>query len=131
MRPNIPRIINQLVLQTIAMPAHTNTNGDIFGGWIMSQMDLGAAIIAQNVSKGRVATVAMNDVKFSAPIMIGDIVSCRGTLLHVGNSSMRIKMDCYVQRQFDYNSVLHVTEGLFTFVALSENRRPRNIELAQ
>lgn len=92
-------------------------------------MDLGAAIIAQTISKGRVATVAINDVKFSAPVMVGDIVSCKGTLIHIGNSSMRIKMDCYVQRKFNSESTLHVTEGLFTFVAISENRSPRNIEL--
>ena len=122
----IPKILNQLVLQTIAMPCHTNTNGDIFGGWIISQMDLGAAIIAQNVSKGRVATVAINNVQFTQPILVGDIVSCKGSLLHVGNSSMNIKMECFVQRDMESKKV---TEGSFIFVAISDTRKSRQIEL--
>jgi acyl-CoA thioesterase YciA len=134
----IPSIVNQLVLQTIAMPCHTNTNGDIFGGWILSQMDLGAAIIAQNVSRGRVATVAINNVQFKYPILVGDIVSCRGSLFSVGNTSMRIMMECHVQREGqdpdDSNglpSTKKVTEALFTFVAISPERKPRKIELPE
>lgn len=120
----IPKIINQLVLQTIAMPCHTNTNGDIFGGWIISQMDLGAAIIAQNVSSGRVATVAINNVKFTSPILVGDIVSCKGTIIGIGNTSMSIKMLCSIQRNMITKDVC---EGLFTFVAISEDRLPRTV----
>lgn len=120
----IPKIINRLVLQTIAMPCHTNTNGDIFGGWIISQMDLGAAIIAQNVSSGRVATVAMNNVSFTSPILVGDVVSCKGTLLAIGNTSMTIKMVCSIQRN---TTTKNVCEGLFTFVAISEDRSPRKV----
>lgn len=129
----IPQIINQLVLQTIAMPCHTNTNGDIFGGWIISQMDLGAAIIAQNVSRGRVATVSIQNVQFTHPILVGDVVSCRGSLFSVGNSSMRIQVECHVQRGDNegYFQTKKVTEGLFTFVAISDDRRPRKIELPE
>jgi len=127
---SIPKIIRQLVLQTTAMPKNTNPNGDIFGGWIMSQMDLGAAIIAKNVSKGRVATVAINDVKFTAPVLVGDIVSCKATLIHIGNTSMRIKMECFIQRDNDSSLENPVVEGLFTFVAISDTRRPRPIELS-
>jgi acyl-CoA thioesterase YciA len=124
----IPRIVDQLVLQTIAMPCHTNANGDIFGGWIMSQMDLGAAVIAQKVSRGRVATVAIDKVNFTNPIAVGDIVSCRGTLTHVGNTSMGIKMICMAQRGSESKQV---TEGTFTFVAITETGRPRRIPTDQ
>jgi acyl-CoA thioesterase YciA len=120
----IPKIIDRLVLQTLAMPRNTNTNGDIFGGWIVSQMDLGAAIIAQNVSNGRVTTVAINNVKFTEPILIGDVVSCKGTLLNVGTTSMTIKMSCSVQRK---NEVRDVSEGVFTFVAITDSRKPRPV----
>lgn len=90
----------------------------------MSQMDLGAAIIAQNVSNGRVATVAINDVKFTEPILVGDIVTCMGTLLHVGTTSMKIKIVCSIQRN---NEVRDASEGLFTFVAISNTRKPRPV----
>jgi acyl-CoA thioesterase YciA len=106
------------------MPCNTNTNGDIFGGWIISQMDLGAAIIAQNVSNGRVATVAINNVKFTEPVLVGDVVSCKGTLLHIGTTSMNIKMACSIQRK---NEIRDVSEGVFTFVAISESRKPRPV----
>ncbi len=87
-------------------------------------MDLGAAIIAQNVSNGRVTTVAINNVKFTEPILIGDVVSCKGTLLHVGTTSMTIKMSCSVQRK---NEVRDVSEGVFTFVAITDSRKPRPV----
>ena len=90
----------------------------------MSQMDLGAAIIAQNVSNGRVATVAINDVKFTEPILVGDVVTCNGTLIHIGTTSMKIKIVCSIQRN---NEVREVSEGLFTFVAISETRKPRPV----
>jgi acyl-CoA thioesterase YciA len=116
---------SKLALQTIAMPCHTNSNGDIFGGWIISQMDLGGAVIAQTVSKSRVVTAAIESIQFKHPVAVGDIVSCRGTLQHVGNTSMRIKMECWVQRD---DMVKKVTEGIFTFVAISsDTRKPRPI----
>lgn len=87
-------------------------------------MDLGAAIIAQNVSNGRAATVAINNVKFTEPILIGDVVSCTGSLLHIGTTSMTIKMVCSVQRK---NEVRTVSEGLFTFVAISDTHKPRPV----
>jgi acyl-CoA thioesterase YciA len=124
----IPKIIDRLVLQTLAMPRNTNTNGDIFGGWIVSQMDLGAAIIAQNVSNGRVTTVAINNVKFTEPILIGDIVSCKGTLLNIGRTSMTIKMSCSIQRK---NDIRDVSEGVFTFVAITDTRKPRPVSILE
>lgn len=118
------RFLNKLVLQTIAMPCHTNPNGDIFGGWIVSQMDLGAAIIAQNISKGRVTTVAIEQMKFTSPISVGDVVSCRGTLMNIGNTSMKIKMECKIQKESELKVVC---EGLFTFVAINNEGRPRTV----
>ncbi len=122
---HFPKIQNYLAIQTIAMPCNTNANGDVFGGWIVSQMDLGGAVIAQSISKGRVATIAIDSMKFINPVNVGDIVSCKGTLLSIGNSSMKINIECWVQRESELKKV---TEGLFTFVAINEKGKPRKIE---
>jgi acyl-CoA thioesterase YciA len=121
----IAHIKNSLALQTIAMPCNTNANGDIFGGWIISQMDLGAAVIAQTISKSKVVTVAIDSIKFTHPVAVGDIVSCHGTIQHIGRTSMRIKMECYIRRN---NIHRKVTDGTFTFVAISsETQKPHPI----
>ncbi len=116
----------ELVIRTIAMPADTNANGDIFGGWLMSQMDLGAAIIAKNLSRSRVTTVAVDGMVFLNPVYVGDIVNCHARLLKVGRTSMRIDIEAWVQRGKD-GTLLKVTEGVFTYVAIDENGRPHPV----
>jgi acyl-CoA thioesterase YciA len=116
----------ELVIRTIAMPADTNANGDIFGGWLMSQMDLGAAIIAKNISRSRVTTVAVDGMVFHNPVYVGDIVNCHARLLKVGRTSMRIDIQAWVQRGRD-GTLLQVTEGIFTYVAIDENGRPHPV----
>ncbi|WP_438480922.1 acyl-CoA thioester hydrolase YciA [Oleiharenicola lentus] len=116
----------ELVIRTIAMPADTNPNGDIFGGWLMSQMDLGAAIYARNLSRSRVTTVAVDGMAFLNPVNVGDIVNCHASILKVGRTSMKINVEAWVQRSTD-SKLLRVTEGVFTYVAIDENGRPQPV----
>lgn len=113
-------------LRTIAMPADANPNGDIFGGWIMAQMDLAGAVLAVRRAKGRVATVAVDAMAFHRPVFIGDLVSCYATITRVGRTSMTIDIATWVERRKDgYHE--KVTEGLFTYVAIDEMGRPRPV----
>ncbi|HVZ66095.1 MAG TPA: acyl-CoA thioesterase [Lacunisphaera sp.] len=116
----------ELVIRTIAMPADTNPSGDIFGGWLMSQMDLGAAIYARNLSRSRVTTVAVEAMAFLNPVRVGDIVNCYASLLKVGRTSMRIDVEAWVQRGDD-GRLLRVTEGVFTYVAIDQDGRPHPV----
>lgn len=114
-----------LALQTISMPADTNFNGDIFGGWIMSQMDLGASVIATTRSKGKVATVAVNGMAFHKPVLVGDLVSIYAEMQDEGTTSMHIGIEVWVTRGSAQKQI-KVTEAIFVFVALDDegNKRP-------
>ncbi len=112
-----------LVIRTVAMARDTNFNGDIFGGWVMSQMDMGAGIVATRVSHKRVTTVAVDKIVFLNPVKVGDLVSCYGQLIKIGNTSMQIKIEVWVLRKLTVDEI-KVTEGTFTFVALNEEGRP-------
>ena len=120
----------ELVIRTIAMPADTNANGDIFGGWLMSQMDLGAAIIAKNLARSRVTTVAVDGMVFHHPVYVGDIVNCYARLVRIGRTSMRVDIEAWVQRGRD-GTLLKVTEGIFTYVAIDDQGRPRPVHRDQ
>lgn len=87
-----------LLLRTLAMPSDTNANGDIFGGWIMSQMDMGGAILAKEIAHGRVVTIAVESMNFIKPISVGDVVCCYGECLKVGRSSIKIKVEVWVKK---------------------------------
>jgi acyl-CoA thioesterase YciA len=113
----------ELVIRTIAMPADTNANGDIFGGWLMAQMDLGGAILARQIASSRITTVAVEAMSFHAPVHVGDIVACYAQLLRIGRTSMRIDVQVWVQRA-DGKQLERVTEGVFTYVALDPTGRP-------
>lgn len=115
--------MGELVIRTVAMAAYTNFNGDIFGGWVMSQMDMGAGIVATRCAKKRVTTVAVDQIVFLNPVRVGDIVSCYGELIKIGNTSMKIKIEVWVLRKISSEDI-KVTEGIFTFVAIDENGRP-------
>lgn len=116
----------ELVIRTIAMPGDTNANGDIFGGWVVSQMDLGGAIFARNLSRSRVTTVAVDGMSFIHPVYVGDIVNCHASLIKVGRTSMKIDIEVWVQRALD-GSLVRVTEGLFTYVAIDDAGRPHPV----
>ena len=97
--PGADEPIGEITLQTIAMPADSNANGDIFGGWLMAQMDLGASVMARRRARGRVATVAVDAMQFLRPVKIGDVVSIHAEMAHEGRTSMRIGIEVWAQRQ--------------------------------
>ena len=113
-------------IRTIAMPADANANGDIFGGWMMAQMDLAGAVMAVRRASGRVATVAIEAMAFHRPVMIGDLVSCYAEVERVGRTSMTIRIDAWVERRVG-GKAEQVTSGLFTYVAIDDKGRPRPV----
>ena len=115
------------VLRVIPMPADSNPNGDVFGGWIMAQVDLAGSVAAVAHAKGRVATVAVNAFTFKHPVMVGDLMSFYATIEKVGTTSMTVYVEVYAQRRFDPDSVVKVTDANLTYVATDENRRPRPV----
>ena len=115
-----------LALQTVAMPADTNPSGDIFGGWLLSRMDIAGMITASEVAGGRVATVAVDSMAVLTPVHVGAVVSCDCEVLEVGRSSIRIVVEVWINSKHD-GEPLKVTEGEFVFVAIDENGRTRAI----
>jgi acyl-CoA thioesterase YciA len=113
-------------LRAIAMPADANANGDIFGGWVLSQMDLAGGSLAVQRARGRVATVAITAMTFHLPVFIGDEVSCYGEIERVGRTSITIRIESWARRHRGGERV-KVTEGTFTYVAIGEDRRPRPV----
>jgi acyl-CoA thioesterase YciA len=112
------------VIRTIAMPADTNPEGDIFGGWLMSQMDLAGATLAFDLAKGRCATVAVSEIVFLNPVFVGDEVSLFAELLAVGKTSIRVAVEAWRRRR-DASEHQQVTKGVFVYVAIDDERRPR------
>lgn len=117
------------VLQTLAMPKDVNTNGDIFGGWIMSQMDLGGGIMAKQIAGSRTVTVTVDKMVFRLAVRMGDTVRVYAELLRVGNSSMDLQLEVWAKDlPGEYSADRHlVTEGIFRYVAIDEHGRPRHI----
>jgi acyl-CoA thioesterase YciA len=113
-------------IRTVAMPADTNFSGDIFGGWLLAQMDMAAGGVAAQRARGRVATVAVTGMTFHQPVMVGDVVSCYGEVTKVGRTSIAVHVETWVKRGLS-NERIKVTEGLFTFVAIGDDRRPRPV----
>ena len=113
-------------IRTIAMPADTNPAGDIFGGWLMAQMDLAAGNTAARVARGRSATIAVDGIQFLKPVSVGDEVTLFAELESIGRTSMKIKVEAW-RRPRDGDETEKVTEALFTFVALDQDGRPRSI----
>ncbi|MCQ4162699.1 acyl-CoA thioesterase [Roseomonas sp. GC11] len=114
------------MIRTIAMPADTNPAGDIFGGWLMAQMDLAAGNAATRHARGRCATVAVEAITFHSPVRVGDEVSLYADILSTGRTSMRIRVQAW-RRERDNDYTNRVTEAVFTFVALDSTGRPRPI----
>lgn len=117
------------------MPANTNANGDIFGGWIMSQMDIAGAILAKEVAQGRTVTVAVDGMRFLHPVKIGDIVCCYGEVQRIGNTSVTLKLEVWVKpvlRETETPETrFKVTEANFTFVAVDDDGRKRPVRQAK
>ncbi len=121
-----PKPNGTLMLQTLSMPADTNPHGDIFGGWLMAQMDLAGAIIAQDIAKGRVTTVAVGNMVFLSPVPVGATVSCYTVVQEIGRSSIQILTEVWIKNAIT-GSVVKVTEGEFVYVAIDDNGRTRSV----
>lgn len=113
----------ELVIQTIAMPKDTNPNGDIFGGWLMSQMDLGSGILASKTAQTRVVTVAMEGMSFLQPVRVGDTVACYAWVEKIGRTSMTIPVEVWVTRYMTGEQT-RVTHGVFIYVAVDGSGKP-------
>lgn len=117
----------ELVLKVIPMPADCNANGDIFGGWVMAQVDLAGAVLPARLVRGRMATVAVREFIFKQPVRVGDILSFYSRIHRVGNTSVTVQVEVYAERFSQQGSYIKVTEAQLTYVAIDESGRPRTI----
>ncbi|MGQ0579010.1 MAG: acyl-CoA thioesterase [Betaproteobacteria bacterium] len=116
----------EVVLRVVPMPSDANYTGDIFGGWIMSQVDIAGSIPALRLARGRIATVAVNSFTFKQPVLIGDLVSFYADIVRVGRTSITVDVEVYAQRRTAQEAV-KVTEATLTYVAVDDQRRPRPV----
>ena len=118
----------ELVMRVLPMPADSNANGDIFGGWIMAQVDLAGSVLPVRIAKGRVTTVAVNQFVFKQPVSIGDLLSFYATVERVGNTSITVRVEVYAERNPADVQVVKVTEANLTYVAIDRDGKPRQIQ---
>ena len=117
----------ELVLKVIPMPSDCNANGDIFGGWVMAQVDLAGAVVPARYAGGRMATVAVNEFVFKHPVRVGDILSFFAKLTRIGRTSITVKVEVFAERFGSQNEYTKVTEALLTYVAIDEAGQPREV----
>jgi acyl-CoA thioesterase YciA len=117
----------ELVLKVIPMPADCNANGDIFGGWVMAQVDLAGSVIPARYTRGRMATVAVNEFIFKQPVRIGDILSFFSSLTRIGRTSITVQVEVYAERYHAQGQYIKVTEASLTYVAIDDNGKPREV----
>ena len=117
----------ELCIRTLAMPADTNANGDIFGGWLLGQMDLGGGIFASKIAKSRTVTVAIEAMNFRKPVYVGDLVSVHANLVRLGRTSITVHLEAWVLRRKELLSIL-VTDGNFTYVSINDLGHPQAIK---
>ena len=117
----------ELVLKVVPMPADCNANGDIFGGWVMSQVDLGGSVLPLRHSRGRTVTVAVNEFIFKQPVRVGDILSFFSKLVRIGRTSITVKVEVYAERFGTHGDYSKVTEALLTYVAIDDAGHPRPV----
>ncbi len=117
----------ELCIQTVAMPADTNPSGDIFGGWLLAQMDIAGGIAARNLSGGRTVTIAVESMTFKKPVKVGDVVSCYAELERQGTTSVTFRVEVWSRRHESFVRE-KVTEGVFTYVAIGPDGTPRKID---
>lgn len=111
-------------LRLVAMPTDTNAAGDIFGGWIMAQVDIAASVVAHRRARGRVVTVAVNSFEFHHPVFVGDLVSCYAEVVRVGRTSLTVAVEVYAERNRQPDDCIKVTQATLTFVAVDAQRKP-------
>jgi acyl-CoA thioesterase YciA len=124
-------IDEELVLKVIPMPADCNANGDIFGGWVMAQVDLAGSVIPARYTQGRMATVAVNEFIFKQPVRVGDILSFFSKVSRVGRTSITVKVEVYAERFRSQGKYIKVTEASVTYVAIDDQGKPREIPKPQ
>ncbi len=120
----------ELVLRVIPMPADTNSNGDIFGGWVMAQVDLAASVLPARIAQGRVATVAVNEFVFKQPVRVGDILSFYARITRIGNTSIAVDVEVFAERMSLQGQHIKVTEATVTYVAIDDNGHSRPLPKA-
>jgi acyl-CoA thioesterase YciA len=116
-----------LAIRVMATPADTNPSGDIFGGWLMSQVDIAGSIIARRRAQGRIVTVAVDSFHFRKPVFIGDVISCYAKITRIGDTSLTVNVRAFAERQGKLHHTHLVTEADLTYVAVDEQRRPRHL----
>ncbi len=119
----------ELVLKVIPMPADCNANGDIFGGWVMAQVDMAGSVIPARYADGRMATVAVNEFIFKQPVRVGDILSFYSELTRIGRTSITVKVEVYAERFRSQGRYIKVTEASLTYVAIDDNGQPRPVPI--
>ena len=118
----------ELVLKVIPMPADCNANGDIFGGWVMAQVDLAGSVLPVRVVGGRIATVAVKEFIFKQPVRVGDLLSFYARISRIGRTSISVEVECFAERAFSHGQFVKVTEASVTYVAIDENGQPTPIK---
>ena len=116
-----------LTIRVMAMPADTNASGDIFGGWLMSQVDIAGSIVARRRAQGRIVTVAVDSFQFRNPVFVGDVISCYAKITRIGKTSLTINVKAFAERQGKSHHTHLVTEADLTYVAVNDQRKPRPI----
>ena len=132
-RPNEPVLTSlptdrELVLKVIPMPADCNANGDIFGGWVMAQVDLAGSVLPARVVGGRIATVAVKEFIFKQPVRVGDLLSFYAHISRIGRTSISVEVECFAERAFSHGQFVKVTEATVTYVAIDDNGQPTPIK---
>ena len=123
----VTNLNKQPEIRVLPMPSDTNASGDIFGGWLMSQVDIAGSIAAHRYVGNRVVTVAVNEFLFIKPVLVGDLVSIYAEIEHIGNTSIRIALEVMAEHERGKESALKVAEAVLTYVSLDENKRPKRI----
>jgi acyl-CoA thioesterase YciA len=127
MTENGTRPAGEPAIRTLAMPSDTNPNGDIFGGWLMAQMDIAGGIPAVKLAQGRIATVAVTGMAFHKPVLVGDLVSCYAEIVKIGRTSITVRVETWIDRNRS-GDAYKVTEGTFVYVAIDDQGRPRAVQ---
>jgi acyl-CoA thioesterase YciA len=117
-------------IKVLAMPQDTNPDGDVFGGWIVSMMDLAGAVKARRTARNRIVTVAMENIHFQKPVFVGDFLECYARVISIGRSSIKVEVDVCVERRLS-GEVEQVTQGVFVYVAIDKHREPVPIQLGK
>jgi acyl-CoA thioesterase YciA len=118
----------ELVLRMIPMPADVNASGDIFGGWVMAQVDLAGSVLPMRIAGGRIATVAVNQFIFKQPVKVGDLLSFYAEIVRVGTSSITVEVEVWAQRLHNQDELVKVTEATLSYVAVDEKGKPRPVQ---